>query len=115
MRMVAQTYVIRKIEDADRAKYGRRIANAEARNDPEEAQFWKDALAQWETEQGEERERMVCPVCQSSWLTPTSSGTSRPHRRSDIEHPNWDKVRQLRKEIQTLQAELDRVLEGLEP
>ena len=113
MRMVPQTYAIRTVEDADRAKNARFIANAEARGDLEDAQFYKESLAEWERDQGQEREHLVCPICRSSWLTPTASGTSRPHRRYDIDQPSWDKVRRLRKEIQELEAELDRVLDAL--
>ena len=95
--------------------YTRHIANAEARGDFEDERFWRDALTQWEREQGQEYERLVCPVCRSAWLTPTSSGTSRPHRRFDLESSSWDRVRQLRKDIQILQSELDRLLDALEP
>lgn len=57
----------------------------------------------------------TCPVCGSTWLSPTRSGTARPHARYDAEAPSWDKVRLLRKEIRALQDELDRALEHLEP
>jgi hypothetical protein len=114
MRMVSQTYVIRKIEDADRATYARRVTNAEADGDAESARFWTDSLAEWGRDQGQERERLVCPICLSSWLTPTSRGTSRPHRRHDVDRPSWDTVRRLRKEMQVLQGELDRALDALE-
>jgi hypothetical protein len=115
MRMVSRTYVIRSIDPVDRAKNGRQVENAELRGDLDEVQIIKDSFAQWEKDQGQERERLVCAVCGSIWLAPTSRGTARPHRRDDVEQPTWDKVRLLRKEIQVLQAELDRVLEALEP
>ena len=115
MTMVSRTYTIRRIEPADRAENGRRIEAAQALDDLEGAEFWKDSFAEWERDQGQQRERLVCAVCGSTWLTPTSRGTSRPHRRDDVEQPSWDKVRQLRKDIQALQTELDRVLDALEP
>ena len=106
--------MVRRIDPVDRTKNARHIENAEARGDPEEVQIIKDVFAEWEREQGQERERLVCAVCGSIWLTPTSSGTARPHRRDDVEQPTWDTVRRLRKEINALQAELDRVLDSLE-
>jgi len=107
--------VIRQIEEADRQEYAHRIASAEARGELDEAQAWRKAFADWEREQGQERERLVCPICGSIWLAPTAKGTSRPHRRYDISAASWDRVRELRADIQTLQAELDRLLDELEP
>jgi hypothetical protein len=115
MTMVSRTYTIRKVEPEDRAQYARFAQNATQRGDVEEAEGYKQSLEDWEREQGQEREVLVCAVCGSRSLTPTSSGTARPHRRFDVEQPTWDQARRLRKEIQTLQAELDRVLEALEP
>ncbi len=114
MTMVSRIYKIRAIEPADLAKNERFIEWAKARGDVDQAQAYRDSLAEWEKEQGQEREQLVCAVCGSPWLTPTARGTSRPHRRHDVEQPSGDKARQLRKEIQALEAELDRVLNALE-
>src|SRR5438445_5686995 len=115
MQMVARTYVVRQIEDSDRLDYDRQVESAEARGDSDEVAIIKETLARWERDQGHEEEKLVCPVCEDRWLTPTFKGTSRPHRRRDWERPSWDRVRHLGKDIQSLQAELDRVLESLEP
>lgn len=115
MTMVSRTYTIRKIEPEDRAKYARFAQNARDRGDPEEAADYEKSLTEWEKEQGDERERLACPVCGDSFLVPTSRGASRPHRRSGFDKPSWEKARRLRKEINALQAELDRTLEALEP
>jgi hypothetical protein len=115
MAMVRRTYTIRKIGPEDRATYARFAQNARDRGDLEEAADYEKSIADWEKEQGQERERLACPVCDDSLLAPTSRGTSRPHRRSAVDQPSWAKARQLRKEIQALQAELDRTLEALEP
>ena len=113
--MVSSKYVIRRIEANDRAIEARQIARAEAADDPDEVRMVVDFYAKWEREQGEERERLVCAICGSIWLKPTANGLARPHRRDDEgEKPTWDKVRSLRKEIEVLQAELDRVLSALE-
>jgi hypothetical protein len=113
--MVSTTYEIRKLEPSDRADLDWRARRAEARGDHEEAAGYRESILEWEKEQGQERERLVCAVCRSPWLKPTAAGTARPHRRDDIAQPSWGNVRQLRKEIQILQAELDRVLDKLEP
>jgi hypothetical protein len=113
--MVSRTYTVRKIEPADRAKNERFVEWAEARGDMEQAQAYRESLAQWETQQGQEKEKLVCAVCGTPWLSPTARGTARPHRRHDVEEPSWDKVRLLRKDIQALQTELDRVIDALEP
>lgn len=113
--MVPRSYQIRHIGEADRADNAWRIERAEARGDPEEAQILKDVFAEWEQEQGQTRERLVCAVCGDPWLSPTAKETARPHRRRDVAAPSWDRVRELRQDIQTLQAELERVLEALEP
>lgn len=57
---------------------------------------------------------MVCPICRRRWLKPTARGTSRPHTGWDIPQPSWDRVHQLRKDFQALEAELDRELDLLE-
>jgi 8-oxo-dGTP pyrophosphatase MutT (NUDIX family) len=36
-------------------------------------------LRQWEQEQSQEKEELVCPICERRWLSPTASGTSPPH------------------------------------
>lgn len=113
--MVSRTYTVRNIEPSDRERYARLATHARDRGDAEEAASYEQALADWEKDQGEERERLACPVCGDSFLVPTARGTSRPHRRAMFDQPSWGKVRDLRKQIQTLQAELDRVLEALEP
>ncbi len=113
--MVSRTHIVRKIEPADRAENERFIQNAIDRGAPEEAEMYRRSFADWEREQGQEREELVCAVCGDCFLKPTQRGTARPHRRWGIDEPSWDRVRQLRKEFQTVQAELDRVLEALEP
>jgi hypothetical protein len=113
--MVAWTYVIRQIEDSDRVDRERQIKSAEARGDYEEAQIIKETFSRWEREQGQQKEKLVCPVCGDPMLVPTAKGISRPHTRHNWAPPSWDRVRQLRKDIETLHAELDRVLESLEP
>jgi hypothetical protein len=114
--LVSRSYVVRKIEPADRTKWDLWIKHAEERGDPDEVQGLRDSFAEWEKEQGFTRERLVCAVCGSATLTPTASGTARLHRRSDDWNtPTWDTARRLRDDIKTLQAELDRVLDQLEP
>jgi hypothetical protein len=115
MMMVSRRYTVRTIEPQDRAKYARFAENARGRGEPPEAADYEKSLADWETEQGQERERLACPVCGDSFLVPTSRGASRPHLRSSLDRPSWHKARQLRNEIKVLQAELDRTLEALEP
>src|SRR5688500_11498155 len=92
MRMVPLTYTVRQIEPGDRAKYARFAQNARDRGDPEEAADYEKSLGEWEREQGEERDRLACPVCGDSLLVPTSRGTSRPHRRSGFDRPSWEKA-----------------------
>jgi hypothetical protein len=116
MELVARSYTVRKIEPADRSKWDLWIRHAEERGEPDEAQGLRESFAEWEKEQGFTRERLVCAVCGNPWLSPTSKGTARAHRRhDDPDTPTWDKARQLRQDIKTLQAELDRVLDRLEP
>jgi predicted RNA-binding Zn-ribbon protein involved in translation (DUF1610 family) len=113
-QLVTRTYTVRKIEPEDRARWARFAQDARDRGDLEEAEGYERSLAEWEKEQGQQREQLVCPVCGNSHV-PTSRGTSRPHRRTGANQPTWEKARQLREDIQVLQAELDRVLEALEP
>ena len=68
----------------------------------------------WEAEQGQENGVLVCPVCECSWLSPTARGTSRPYRRWGERQSSRERVRQLRRDIQTLQGELDQELEMLQ-
>ncbi|HUY24338.1 MAG TPA: hypothetical protein VMV09_03410, partial [Candidatus Saccharimonadales bacterium] len=114
MKMVPRTYRVRQIEETDRVDSEWRAERAEARGDLEEAQIIRSALKRWESEQGQEREELIFPVCESRWLSSTARGTSRPHRRWGQHEPSWNRVRQLRADIQTLQAELDKELEALE-
>src|SRR5213593_3206424 len=94
MRLVSRSYVVRKIEPADRAKNELSIKHAEARGDLDEAAAVRDSFAEWEKEQGLTRERLVCAVCGSAWLTPTLRGTARAHRRDDDpRRPTWETVR----------------------
>ena len=111
--MVSRTYTIRTIEGEDRVKNERMIQSAKRRGDLEDAESYDKAFRQWENEQGEEREMLVCAVCGDRWLKPTTSGRARPHRQSGRDQPSWDKVRQLG--IESLQAEVHRPLEALEP
>lgn len=115
MQMVPRNYVIRSIEPADREKNAWRVARAEEDGNFEEAEAIKRSFEEWEREQGQTRERLVCPICGDAWLSPTARGTSRPHARRDIEQPSWDRVRQLRENIKALEVELDRILQALEP
>ena len=109
-----RTYVVRKVEESDRAK-GEGWARAEEeRGEFDMAQMTRANLRKWEQEEGQEREELACPICQRQSLTPTARGTSRTHTRWDVPQPSWDRVRQIRKDIQELQAELDRELDRLE-
>jgi hypothetical protein len=115
MKMMQRTFTRRRIEEADRQKFAGFVEAAEARGDHDDAQFYRDSVAEWEVTAGHTDQRMVCAICGSTWLIPTSRGTARPHRRHDMSPPSWDQVRQLRQDIQTLEAELDRLLTSLEP
>lgn len=83
MHMVPRTYVVRTINDHDRAEHARHVAQATARGDLEQVEIYSDGFAEWEQEQGVQRERLACPVCGDSWLVPTRDGRSRPHSRRD--------------------------------
>ena len=115
MNMVPRTYLIRKIEPADRQDNAVQIAEAYERGDPEWAEMVQRAFDDWERNQGQTEERLVCAVCGDALLKPTARGTARPHARRDIQRPTWDRVRQLRQDIKTLEIELDRVIQALEP
>ena len=114
-QMVSRTYIIRHIEPADRDKHVWSVARAEERGDLDEVEIIKRHFFEWEQEQGQMREKLVCAVCGDAWLTPTARGTARPHVRRDIDQPSWGRIRQLRDDIKTLEAELDRLLQALEP
>lgn len=109
-----RTYTVRNVEDGDRATFERWAAAAAARGDADEAEMTRESLREWEREQGQQRESLVRPVCGWLCLSPTARGTSRPHRRWDVPKPSWGRVRQLRGDIQALDAELGRELDGLE-
>jgi ribosomal protein L37AE/L43A len=79
---VPRTYVVRKIEESDRAKWEGWAQVEEERGDFEAAQGHRDFLRQWEQEKGQEKEELVCPVCQRRWLKLTARGI-RPSRVSD--------------------------------
>ena len=72
--MVARSYTVHAIVAADRERYERWTKAAEARGDADEAESYRESLAEWEKEQGHEREALVCAVCGDSWLTPTAKG-----------------------------------------
>ena len=110
--MVTRTYLVRQIEEGDRAKWEGWAQAEEARGEFDRAQMARDSLRQWEAEEGQEKEELVCPICQRGCLKPTARGTSRLHTRRDIPLPSWGRLRQLRKDIQALQAELDRSSTG---
>jgi len=92
-----------------------RLAHARERGDADEVEAIVLVFEDWERDQGQTRDRLACAVCGDAWLTPTGRGTSRPHARRDAESSSLDRVRQLRKDIQTLETELDRQLSALEP
>src|SRR5437870_11113271 len=60
MRLVSRSYVVRKIESADREKYNLWAKHAEERGELDEAAGIRTSLAEWEKEQGLTRERLVC-------------------------------------------------------
>ena len=113
--MVARSYAVRAIAAADREQYDRWIRSAHRRGDGDEAESYRESLAKWEREQGQEREVLACAVCGDAWLTPTAKGTARRHQRRNGEDASWDQVRQIRKDLAALHDELDRLLAALEP
>lgn len=114
MQLISTTYEVRAITDEDRARHELAIQRAEARGDSDDVAAEKHVFAEWVAEQGQRKERLLCPVCLTPWLVPTSKGTARPHRAA-ADGPSWDKVRLLRKTIAEMQAELNRMLDVLEP
>jgi hypothetical protein len=115
LQMVYRTYQVRQIDESDRAKWEGWAQAEEERGEFDMAQATRDSLKRWESEQGQEKEELVCPICQRRFLQPTARGTSRPHTRWDVPQPSWDRVHQIRRDIQALEAELDRQLDMLEP
>lgn len=109
-----RTYIVRKVEESDRAKWEGWALAEEERGEVDMAQMTRDNLRKWEQEEGQERAELVCPICQRRFLVPTARGMYRTHNRWDIPRPSWERVRQIRKDIQELQAELDRELDRLE-
>ena len=114
MRLISTTYVVRAITAEDRARHEIALERAEARGEPDDVAAEKQVFEEWVTEQGKSKERLLCAVCLTPWLTPTSTGTARSHRAAN-DGPSWDKVRLLRRTIAEMQAELNRMLDALEP
>ena len=112
--MRASTSVTR-VTDEVRRRYDDHIERYEALGEPEEAASLRAALAQLEAHDGHPHEVLVCAVCGSRYLTPTRSGNARPHKGANWRAPSWDEVRELRKTIAAMQAELDRMLDELDP
>ncbi len=112
--MISTTYVVCTITAEDQARHELALARAEARGDPDELAAEKKVFEEWAAEQGQTKERLLCSVCLTPWLVPTASGTARPHRAS-TNGPSWEKVRLLRRTIAEMQAELNRMLDALEP
>jgi hypothetical protein len=111
---VPRTYKVRPVTDADREQYARFERYAIERGDADEAEYYRSVIPKWESEVGQEREALVCAVCGRTSLSPTRAGTARRHQRWGSETPSWDRVYQLRKEINALNEELDRVLAQLD-
>ncbi|HEY8691948.1 MAG TPA: hypothetical protein VIR57_04325 [Chloroflexota bacterium] len=99
----------------DRTNYQWRHDQALARGDKDDAQFWIDAIAEWEKEQGDTKWVMACGVCGDRFLKRTQQGLARRHKRWHTTDPTWNDVRRLRKQIAVLQVELDKALDFLEP
>lgn len=114
MQLISTTYEVRAITAEDRARHEIALQRAEARGEPDDVAAEKKSFKEWIAEQGQHKERLLCPVCLTPWLAPTSKGTARAHRASRS-GPSWDKVRLLRKTIAEMQAELNRMLDALEP
>lgn len=106
---------VTRVTDELRRRYADHIERFETLGEPEEAASLRKALAQLEADDGHEHEVLACAVCGNRWLTPTRSGTARPHTAQSPRAVSWDEVRRLRITIAALDAELDRVLEQLAP
>ena len=115
VRMVSRSYTVSAPSAADREKFERFARAAQTRGDSEEAEAYRETISNWEKDQGQTREVLVCAVCGDRWLSPTAKGTARRHQRRDGEEASWDRVRQVRKDLAALQEELDRLLASLEP
>ena len=113
MQLVSRRFVVRPIEPSDRERHASRLTAALNRADAEEAEVIRRHFEQWEKEQGQSREQLVCPVCGDGLLTPTVRRTSRPHKRRKPAD-RWAAVYDLRSQIKTLEAELDRLLASLD-
>jgi len=107
-------YEVRAITAEDRARHELAIRRAEARGEADDVAAEKRVFEEWIAEQGQRKERLLCPVCLTPWLVPTSKGTAGAHRAA-VDGPSSDKVRLLRKTIAEMQAELNRMLDVLEP
>ena len=112
--MISTTYVVRAITADDRARHEAALERAAARGDADDVAAEEHVFAQWVTEQGQSKERLLFAVCLDPFLVPTSKGTARAHRAVD-HGPSWDKVRLLRRTIAEMQAERNRMLDALEP
>lgn len=113
-QLVARTFVIRNVEESDRAKWDGWVRAEEERGEFDMAQMTRDNLRKREREEGQGRVELVCPICQRRFLVPIAKGTSRTHTRWGVRQSSWDRVRQIRMDIQALEAELDRELDRLE-
>jgi len=114
MRPISTSYEVRAITAEDRARHELAIRRAEARGEADDVAAEKRVFEEWIAEQGQRKERLLCPVCLTPWLVPTSKGTAGAHRAA-VDGPSSDKVRLLRKTIAEMQAELNRMLDVLEP
>jgi hypothetical protein len=114
MQLVPRTHVVRKVEERDRAKWEGWAQAEEELGEFDMAQMTRATLRKWKQDEGQEREELVCPICERRFLVPTTKGASRTHTRRDPPQPSWDRVRRIRKDIQELQTELDREPDRLE-
>lgn len=113
--MVKRDYIVRRIDPEDREKHRIDVQRALDRGDAEDARIVEEVFAEWERDQGTQKTVLVCSVCHDRFVTPKRDGCARRHSRRSNEEPSWNQVWSLMKQIQTLQAELDRVLHALEP
>lgn len=67
-----RTYIVRKVDESDRAKWEGWAQEEGERGEFDMAQLTRDTLRKWEQEQGQEREELVCPICQRRFLRPTA-------------------------------------------